>query len=44
MALHVNLAYGTLACFMRFPVINHLLQAIVNSMGFETTQNHYKQY
>ena len=31
---HINLAYASLAWFMRFPIINHVLQLIVDSMGF----------
>jgi protein-S-isoprenylcysteine O-methyltransferase Ste14 len=32
---HINLAYATLGWFMRMPVINHILQAIIDSMVFE---------
>ncbi|MBT5955052.1 hypothetical protein HOG98_10090 [bacterium] len=35
---HINLAYASLGWFMRFPVINYLLQLIVDSMEFESVK------
>ena len=36
---HINLAYATLGWFMRLPIINHILQLIINSMDFEVEKN-----
>ena len=31
---HINLAYATLGWFIRFPIINNVLQAIIDTMEF----------
>lgn len=36
---HINLAYATLGWFMRFPGISHLLQAIINTMEMEKSND-----
>jgi len=36
---HINLAYASLAWFMRFPIINYLLQLIVDTMEFGTNKD-----
>ncbi len=37
---HINLAYASLGWFMRFPVINYLLQLIVDTMDFSSREEH----
>lgn len=32
---HINLAYATLGWFMRLPIINHILQLIIDTMDFD---------
>ena len=36
---HINLAWATLAWVMRFPVISHLLQLIVDAMGLKDEES-----
>ena len=36
---HINLAYATLAWFMRFPLTNYILQIIIDTMEFGGTKD-----
>ncbi len=36
---HINLMYASLGWFMRFPLINHILQYIIDSMDFEKSND-----
>lgn len=36
---HINLAYATLGWFMRFPLINYILQLIIDTMEFGTKKD-----
>ena len=36
---HINLAYATLGWFMRFPLVNQVLQLIINTMDFSKNKD-----
>lgn len=40
---HINLAYASLGWFIRLPIINFLLQSIIDSMEFEKKEKHCKK-
>lgn len=37
---HINLGYASLGWFMRFPLVSHILQYIIDTMDFEKDSDH----